>query len=210
MTHNADEQSPFFSIVTCTYNRVQTLRRALDSLRGQSCQDWECIIIDDASLDGTGEVVRPYLGEHFRYLRHSHRGCARSKNAGLEAASGRYVTFLDSDDEYDPGHLAIRKEILLRDPAVDLLYSDVRVVGEEYVPDKDDPAKRIAIADCVVGGSFVIKRSALGPTDRFHDVNSDDSDFLEHFAASGKKILRINQPTYVYHRDSPDSMCDAL
>lgn len=199
---------PFFSVIICTYNRSRIIARALDSLLKQTCNDWEGIIIDDESADNTKEIVTAYKRENIRYIRHSHRGCARSKNAGMEVAKGKYITFLDSDDEYAPEHLAIRMKILQNEPDIDLLYSDVEVVGDPYVPDKDHPEKMIAIADCTVGGTFVIRRAALWATDRFRDVYSDDSSFLEKFIASGRSAKKIGSPTYIYHRDSPDSMCD--
>lgn len=202
---------PFFSVIVCTYNRAHIISRALNSLLKQSCQDWECIIIDDESTDDTKKVVAPFLERNnFRYLPHSHRGCALSKNAGIEAARGKYITFLDSDDEYKSDHLEIRKKILEKEPEIDLLYSDVTVMGDPYVPDKNDPSKKIAIAGCTVGGTFVIKRNTLHPEDRFKDIYSDDSLFLERFISSGRKVKKIISPTYIYHRDSGDSMCSAV
>lgn len=200
-------KNPFFSVIICTYNRAHIIGRALDSLLAQTCWDWEGIIIDDNSTDHTREIVAPYLEKGFRYFHYSHQGCAASKNAGMKAARGKYITFLDSDDEYEPEHLHIRKAILEKEPDIDLLYSKVTVMGDPYVPDKNDLQKMIAIEDCVVGGTFVIKRKALGLSDLFKDVYSDDSLFLENFSASGKRTKKIAVPTYIYHRDSADSMC---
>lgn len=206
-----DSRRVFFSVVVCAYNRAGILPRALNSLLKQSCKDWECIIIDDDSTDNTEKVIASYLKRGgFHYTYHSHRGCAMSKNAGMEAALGKYITFLDSDDEYKTDHLAVRKSALEKSPDVDLLYSDVTVIGNPYVPDKNDPSKRIAIANCTVGGTFVIKRDALQSDDRFKDIYSDDSTFLEKFILSGRKVKKINSPTYVYHRDSEDSMCSSV
>lgn len=210
MNNTNPNQNPFFSVIICTYNRANLISRALDSLLNQTCTDWEGIIIDDDSTDNIQETIKPYLEKKFRYLSFSHQGCANSKNAGMRAARGKYLTFLDSDDEYKPEHLAIRKEILLNEPDIDLLYSNVEVIGDPFVPDKDDPHKMIAIADCTVGGTFVIKKDALGLSDIFKDVYSDDSAFLERFSAAAKKIKKIASLTYVYHRDSPDSMCSSI
>ncbi len=205
------DYSSFFSVIICTYNRAHVISRAINSLLDQSCKDWECLIIDDGSTDETKRIISPYLRNNkFRYLPHTHRGCALSKNAGMEAAKGKYITFLDSDDEYVPDHLATRKDILKTEPGIDLLYSDVTVTGDQYVPDKNDPSKKIAIADCTVGGTFVIKRNTLKPTDRFKDIYSDDSTFLEKFISAGREIKRISSPTYIYHRDSEGSMCSSL
>ncbi|MGH2644341.1 MAG: glycosyltransferase family 2 protein [Chitinophagaceae bacterium] len=201
----------FFSVVICTYNRAHLIARAINSLLNQTCKDWECLIIDDESTDDTKEIIAPYLKrKNFHYLPHTHQGCALSKNAGMEAANGKYITFLDSDDEYRPTHLAKRKEILEKEQDIDLLFSDVSVIGDQYVPDKNDPGKKIAIADCTVGGTFVIKRNALKPSDRFKDIYSDDSAFIERFILSGRNTKKINSPTYIYHRDSPDSMCSTI
>lgn len=211
MTKKKQEDcSSFFSVIICTYNRAHILSRALNSLLKQSCKDWECIIIDDESEDDVKKIVDSYVNYPIRYIRHSHRGCALSKNAGMEAAKGKYITFLDSDDEYEPDHLTTRKNILETEPGIDLLYSDVIVTGDQYVPDKNDPSKKIAIADCTVGGTFVIRKSTLKETDRFQDIYSDDSAFLEKFISSGRKLKKINCPTYIYHRDSEDSICSSL
>lgn len=206
-----DKPIPFFSVIVCTYNRAHILLRALNSLTSQTFHDWDCIIIDDASEDNTKEVISPFIKKHgFQYIKHSHRGCAMSKNAGMEAAKGQYITFLDSDDEYAPQHLSIRHDTLIQKPEIDLLHSNVKVIGNRFVPDKDNPSNKIDINECTVGGTFVIKRHAIGITDRFQDIYSDDSSFLERFLSEGKKVLKINSPTYIYHRDSEDSMCSTL
>lgn len=202
---------PFFSVIVCTYNRAHIIHRALDSLLNQTWEDWECIIINDDSTDNTEKVMASYLKKDgFRYINHSHCGCAMSKNAGMKAARGRYITFLDSDDEYDPEHLNVRKKYLEQEPVIDLLYSDVTVIGDSYVPDKNDPSKKIAIADCTVGGTFVIKRNTLHADDLFKDIYSDDSTFLQRFISSGRKVKKISSPTYIYHRDSSDSICSSV
>lgn len=203
--------APFFSVVTCTYNRAGLIRRALDSLLAQQCGDWECLIVDDASTDDTADVVAPYLRDgRFRYVAHAHQGCALSKNTGIRAAGGRYVTFLDSDDEYLPEHLAVRMETLLREPQLDLLFSDVEVIGNPWVADKDHPGSQIAVRDCVVGGTFVLRREVALKTGGFPDVSlGDDALLMDKLVKGGYQIKKIASATYVYYRDTPDSMCSA-
>lgn len=208
MNNAPADRPPFFSVVICTFNRAHIIDRALASLKGQVCEDWECIIVDDESTDDTPAVAERFVSDKIKYVRHAHRGCAMSKNAGMEAARGHYITFLDSDDEYRPDHLAKRKSVLEQNPDIDLLHSTVQVLGNPFVPDKMRPGHMIAVEDCVVGGTFVIKRATLKTPDRFRDVYSDDSAFLERYVASGRRVEKINSPTYIYHRDSPDSMCD--
>lgn len=208
MADNQNEKRPFFTVVTCTFNRAGLIRRALDSLLSQDCDDWECVIVDDASTDNTREVVAPYLGSRVRYEYHAHQGCAMSKNAGIAAARGRYVTFLDSDDEYRAEHLEIRRQALVAAPDLDLLYSNVEVIGSAFVPDRDDPSRLIPITDCVVGGTFVLSRECALASGGFPDVPlGDDALLMEKLVSGGYKIKKIASATYIYHRETPDSLC---
>src|SRR5664279_4359554 len=97
----------FFSIVISTFNRAQLLKRALDSLISQTEEDWEAIIIDNGSTDDTYSQVVPYLRSYskIKYIWKAHSGEALSKNMGIWSCSGKFVSFLDSDDEYNPSHL---------------------------------------------------------------------------------------------------------
>jgi glycosyltransferase involved in cell wall biosynthesis len=98
---------PQFTVVIPTYNRQAELARAMKSVMAQSHRDWELIVVDDASTDGTEKVVRSFDDGRVNYVRHSHnrRGGA-SRNSGIERAHGKYVAFLDSDDEWFPEKLA--------------------------------------------------------------------------------------------------------
>ncbi|MEP6626957.1 MAG: glycosyltransferase family 2 protein, partial [Ginsengibacter sp.] len=98
---NAESKVPFFSVIITTYNRAGLLIRALESLTSQEETDWEGIIVDDGSTDDTAIAVLPYLkpGSNFRYIRQQNTGYSDAKNTGIFSATGKYVTFLDSDDE---------------------------------------------------------------------------------------------------------------
>src|SRR5699024_6112649 len=91
-------QTPFFSVIVCTYNRSDIIERALHSLIKQKDSDWEAIIIDDGSMDNTKEVIQPYLKKSpIRYFKKEHSGLAHSRNAGIQLTKGKYITFLDTD-----------------------------------------------------------------------------------------------------------------
>ena len=110
---------PFFSIVITTYNRADLLSRALDSLNSQSFPSWEAILIDDGSMDGTEEKIRPYLNKNIVYRFQKNQGIITAKNNGISLTKGEYVTFLDSDDEYLDDHLESRHEILQKNKDID-------------------------------------------------------------------------------------------
>jgi glycosyltransferase involved in cell wall biosynthesis len=97
---------PIFSVVIPTYNRRARLLRALRSVLDQSYRDFEVIVVDDGSSDGTAEAVASF-GSSVRYLSQRNRGPGPARNAGVRAARGQYVAFLDSDDRWFPWTLEV-------------------------------------------------------------------------------------------------------
>ncbi|HEY0792572.1 MAG TPA: glycosyltransferase family A protein [Chthoniobacterales bacterium] len=95
---------PLFSVIIPTYNRKHFLRRALRSVMRQSCQDFEVIVVDDGSTDGTEAMVAGF--PRVVYLRQQNRGPGAARNLGWERATGDYLAFLDSDDLWFPWTLA--------------------------------------------------------------------------------------------------------
>lgn len=204
---------PFFSVIITTYNRADLLPRALDSLIHQAETDWEAIIIDDGSTDETANVVLPYLkpGNRIRYTRQENVGYSGAKNTGIFSARGTFITFLDSDDEYDPMHLASRKAILADNKQVDFLHGGFRVIGSEFVPDRFDYSKMISLKDCVIAGTFFINRDVALLFKGFHDVPlGSDSDFFERLEKAGVSIMKTEIPTYIYHREAEHSITNSF
>jgi glycosyltransferase involved in cell wall biosynthesis len=204
---------PFFSIIITTYNRANILKRAIDSLISQTEKDWEAIIIDDASIDDTYGQVLPYLDSNpeIKYIRKTHSGEALSKNAGIMSATGKFISFLDSDDEYNPEHLRSRKKILLHNPAVRFLYGGAHIIGNMYVPDRFDPGKRISLLDCVIGGTFFIERSILIELGGFKEIIlGTDADLFERAVNSGICMKKTKIPSYIYHHENEDSITNML
>lgn len=200
---------PFFTVIITTYERAHLIERALRSLLGQTEQDWEAIVVDDGSTDGTEHIVQRYAADdaRIRYVARDHGGSAAARNAGVHASRGLFVTFLDSDDAYAPDHLASRRAMLLAYPSVLLLHGGVDVVGDPFVIDKDDPSRRIHVNDCVVGGTFVIRRTLFDEIGVFDEVPyAEDTLFFERAEKSNVVIARTDHPTYIYHRDSPDAL----
>jgi glycosyltransferase involved in cell wall biosynthesis len=103
---SAASPGPRISIVMPTYNRRDTILRAVASVRAQTFDGWELIVVDDGSTDDT---IRLLAGgdPRVRVVLRDHRGVAIARNAGLEAVRGEFVAFLDSDDEWPAHHLAV-------------------------------------------------------------------------------------------------------
>ncbi len=125
---------PTVSVVIPTYNRAGLLPRALDSVIAQSFPYWEIVLVDDGSTDGTASLAQAYkerLGERMMYVRRPNTGCGGARNHGIEAARGRFLAFLDSDDEFLPSKLERQLALFDRRPDLGFVYSDYAYVDTE-------------------------------------------------------------------------------
>lgn len=178
---------------------------------GQTESDWEAIIIDDGSTDNTKEIIYQYLEQYpnIKYFHNENHGSGYSKNEGLKHSLGQYITFLDSDDEYMPEHLSIRKKILLENPALDLLYGGAKIIGIPYVPDIENPGKQIHLDNCIIGGTLFIKRESALQIGGFADMRfGEDYEFYKRALRNNFRIMKTEEQTYIYHRDVEDSLCE--
>ena len=100
------EGAPLVSVIMPTHNRPQQLQRAVASILGQTYQDFEIIVINDAGCDVESELVGLNVAGRISYVRHAvNRGLAAARNTGLKLARGKYIAYLDDDDRYLPDHL---------------------------------------------------------------------------------------------------------
>ncbi|MCX7973313.1 MAG: glycosyltransferase family 2 protein [Candidatus Aminicenantes bacterium] len=104
------------SVIIPTYNRAHFLREAIESVLSQSAfrsgkYDFELIVIDDGSTDGTRELVEELRGP-LRYVYQSHQGVSRARNLGLELAKGEFIAFLDSDDLWLPDKIKHQMNVM--------------------------------------------------------------------------------------------------
>jgi glycosyltransferase involved in cell wall biosynthesis len=107
-----------FSVVICTYNRADRVRQAISSVLGQTFGDFELVVVDDGSVDGTRTVVGNVDDPRLHYVYRENGGLSAARNTGVASSSGRYVTFLDDDDEALPGWLEAFHQTLSSDDAV--------------------------------------------------------------------------------------------
>jgi len=123
---------PAVTVIIPTYNRAAIVGRAIRSVLRQTCRDWELIVVDDASTDGTEQVVKSFCEPRIKYIRHDqNRRVSAARNTALRAAQGEYVAFLDDDDEWLAEKLALELEVLRHaDPQVGLVYTGKTVFDE--------------------------------------------------------------------------------
>lgn len=98
-----------FSIIIPTYNSSSVISCAIESVIAQTYSDWELIIIDDGSSDSTHDICMRYVSGDSRinYIKQTNQGPSSARNHGIDFASGEFITFLDSDDTYEPTFLEV-------------------------------------------------------------------------------------------------------
>lgn len=102
-----------FSVVMPAYNGAATIARAIDSVLAQTDPDWELLVVDDGSRDATRVIVAAHAAREprVRLLALARNGgVAAARNAGIDAAGGRYIAFLDADDHWLPAKLALQRQ----------------------------------------------------------------------------------------------------
>ena len=109
-----------FSVVVPTYNRLNFLTKTIESIRGQTYNGYEIIVVDDGSTDGTPNYLAT-LDNELKWLRQKNRGPAAARNLGAAKATGAYIAFLDSDDVWQPWVLATVQEVVLQHNAPSLI-----------------------------------------------------------------------------------------
>ncbi len=92
---------PIVTAIITTYNRANFIGRAIESVLAQTYGDFELIIVDDGSSDNTGEIVKGFRDQCIKYIRHDKNlGGQAARNTGIREAKGRYISFLDDDDQW--------------------------------------------------------------------------------------------------------------
>jgi glycosyltransferase involved in cell wall biosynthesis len=115
---------PHVSVCVCTYNGDLVLRRAMDSILGQTHADLEVLVVDDASSDGTAEVVRSYGDSRIRLVQNAHNlGNARNRSLAIQLSRGSLVKFVDQDDWISPTCVAEHARLFDAHPRVGLTFS---------------------------------------------------------------------------------------
>lgn len=110
--------TPLFSIIIPLYNKARYVEATLSSITAQNLTDFEVIVVDDGSTDGSCDIVM-HLAERdnrVRLLRQANGGVSHARNTGIRAAKGTWIAFLDADDTWDSDYLQQMYELILRHP----------------------------------------------------------------------------------------------
>ena len=121
------------SVVIPLYNKVRHINRAVDSVLGQTFEDFELIIVDDGSTDGSGDAVRRYDDPRIRLIVQANSGVSAARNRGVAEAKFELVAFLDADDEWLPDFLETVLKLRNQFPKASVWATSYSVVGSDGI-----------------------------------------------------------------------------
>jgi glycosyltransferase involved in cell wall biosynthesis len=207
---------PAVSVVVPCYNRAGLIGEAVETVQRQSLQEWELIVVDDGSIDHLEDALRPYQDDRrIRYLRHpQNRGAAAARNTGLAAARGRFVAFLDSDDQWLERKLERQLEAVLAAPDPDRVFCVTQTIvplsGPGYcVRPLRGVAKGASFAEFLYNdGGFAQSSSfflsaALARKVQFREElrTMEDHMFFIEVGAAGAEYVLVREPLVVWRND---------
>lgn len=133
--------NPLVSVIVPCYNQGQFLAEALESVYNQTFSNWECLIIDDGSIDNTNEIAKTFADRdsRFRYLYKENGGVSSTRNLGLENAKGQFIQFLDCDDVLDSKkiELSLQQLELHKNKNVKIAISNFRMFTDDLTVSSD-------------------------------------------------------------------------
>lgn len=215
---------PLISVVMPLFNAAQTIAFALASLRVQTCEDWECIIVNDGSTDDSENVIQASHDSRFQYYRlDRNRGRGYARQFGLTAARGKYITFLDADDWIYPDKFGAQVELLEAQPDIAAVSAamaisngrdelvGVRGTGAAgpvtYLSFKHVGMPPVAFAPSMITADLA-KATGFDPSFPI----AEDVDFLLR-GLCGKRCAVLGSPLYVYREQgsaTPEKVHSAL
>lgn len=201
--NNLSDNGPLVSAIITTHNRLNLLKKAIDSVRNQSYKNFELIVVDDASIDGTKEYCE---GQDFDYIyipQEESKGGNHARNIGIKSAKGKYCAFLDDDDRWKESYLE-KMVGLIEEKGCGMVYSGVTC--EQY--NGDDVQYKDIVRGFDGDLSTIVLYSAFASTSCMM-VNKE---LLNHIGMFDENltawqdyelVLRIAQETSIYFVREP-------
>src|SRR2546427_10997567 len=208
---------PSVSVVIPVYNGEQFLADAIQSVLDQTYQNFEVIVVDDGSTDGSAAVAKRF-GEAIRYVHKANGGVSKARNTGIAAARGTYLAFLDQDDLWLPDKLAAQVAYLDSHPEIGAVYCQCEVKGKGWwlrsglyyaEPVKGDLVCLMRGGTCLLMTTTMFRREVLekigGFDETFIGAGYEDAD-LTIRVSEVAQIAHLPQVLAVYRAHSTNTM----
>lgn len=154
-------EDPCLSVIIPAFNAEKYIKTALLSLRAQTRTDFEVIVVDDGSIDGTCDLVTDFngagQGPNIRLIRQTNEGASSARNHGIREARSDLVGFLDADDLWHPDKVAEHVHLMSRHPEIDLSYSGFCFVDSQG----NDLSERYSPANGILSFTALIERNTI-------------------------------------------------
>lgn len=219
------EDQPLFSVVIPVFNSQDTIEATIRSVLAQTEQDFELLLVDDGSTDGSLHRMRTaqLSDDRIRIVQGANRGVSTARNRGVSRARGRLIAFLDADDLWDPRKLQRHAEAHARDPQLDISFARIafiapRAIGLEASSTHSTvPARALSVADLLAenpvctASNLVATRACLEAVGGFRaDMRfAEDQEWLARAAAGGRTIRGLDV-ILVGYRTSPAGLSSRL
>ncbi len=206
------------AIIIAARNAADTIRDTLDSLFGQTFTDWEAIVVNDGSTDGTGLVAEEYARRdaRLRVMHALHGGVSAARNAGIEATRAPWIMLLDADDQLQPWHLEGMMATARDDATADVVYCDWRIVSanglegvRQQVTFQGPPIRQLSRSVNVVVHGLMFRRDLLERSGRFQPgmPTAEDWDLWLRMARIGARFRPARADVVARYTMRPDSVC---
>lgn len=199
---------PLVSIVMPTYNAEPFIADAINSVLAQTYPNWELLIVNDGSTDGTAAVIERYRHPRIRVFHQANTGIGGARNLALDHARGTLLCTLDSDDVLPPESLSLRVDVMLREPGIDIVDGIVMVMDRGltnvlriFRPSftGDPHPELIALrSTCFFGPSWMLRWEPTS-TLRFSTEVTHAEDLLFYLQyGKGKRYVSIDEAVLIY------------
>ena len=210
------------SINITTFNRANLLSRCLDSVLKQTYKNIEIIIVDDASSDKTGDVVKSYQAEHsnIKYFSHSlNQGNAEARNTAFKKCKGTYVAFMDDDDEWiDDDKISKQVKIFNQaDKNLGIVCSGIIRHLEDGSEVTENMLEISNVQSRILKGGWIHNSTVLTKRSILNDLNGFNTEiprgvdyefFIRVIAKYNFKVFFMQDITCKYYENSPNRMTD--
>ena len=178
---------PEVSIITPCYNSSKFLQQTVDSVLNQTFTDWEWLITDDKSTDNSVEIIRKVNDERIKLtVAEKNGGAGHARNLSLEKASGRFITFLDADDFWEPNFLEEMVSFMKKENA-ELAYSNYSRCDENLIPKIEDFK-----ADKNVSFNNLLKTCRLSLLSSMYDSQRVGKEFFPEGSKREDHVMWLN------------------
>lgn len=196
--------NPLVSITMPVYNGINLIQSSVESIKRQTYSNWECIIIDDGSTDGTSDYLDTINDERFVIFHQPNGGRPVARQKALELAKGKYIAMLDAEDLYHPDK--IEKQVRILEERPDLAIVTTAMCSFGTMTDKLYVRGALQDEEIVfAGNNHPTHAPSLMRAERAKQCSynpvlklGEDQDFLEKYLRPGDKYLRLSDVFYYY------------